>query len=60
MIEEIKQLYVTKNGNELNHPNLLSYDEVNSRIWDMNADVFIPCAGSRMITENQLDIEIRN
>ena len=53
--EEINQLYVTKNGNELNHPNLLSYDEVNSRIWDMNADVFIPCAGSRMITENQLD-----
>jgi glutamate dehydrogenase/leucine dehydrogenase len=53
--EEIKNLYLSKNGNELNHPNLLSYDEVNSRIWDMNADVFIPCAGSRMITENQLE-----
>lgn len=53
--EEVRELYLTKNGNELNHPNLLTYDEVNSRIWDMNADVFIPCAGSRMITENQLD-----
>ena len=53
--EEIKDLYLTKNGNELNHPNLMSYDEVNSRIWDVQADVFIPCAGSRMITENQLD-----
>lgn len=53
--EEVRDLYLSKNGNELNHPNLLSYDEVNSRIWDMNADVFIPCAGSRMITENQLE-----
>jgi glutamate dehydrogenase/leucine dehydrogenase len=53
--EEIQELFLSKNGNELNHPNLLSYDEVNARIWDMNSDVFIPCAGSRMITENQLD-----
>ena len=53
--EEIKELYLTKNGNEINHPNLISYDEVNNQIWDVQADVFIPCAGSRMITENQLD-----
>lgn len=53
--EEIKNLYLSKNGNELNHQSLLSYDEVNSRIWDMNADVFIPCAGSRMISQNQLE-----
>lgn len=53
--EEIKNLYLSKNGNELNHSSLLSYDEVNSRIWDMNADVFIPCAGSRMISQNQLE-----
>jgi glutamate dehydrogenase/leucine dehydrogenase len=53
--EEIKELYLTKNGNELNHPYLISYDEVNNQIWDVQADVFIPCAGSRMITENQLE-----
>lgn len=53
--EEIKNLYLRKNGNELNHPDLLSYNEVNNQIWDLQADVFIPCAGSRMITENQLD-----
>ena len=32
----------------------MSYDEVNARIWDVQADVFIPCAGSRIITEEQL------
>jgi glutamate dehydrogenase/leucine dehydrogenase len=53
--EEIKHLYLTKNGNELNHPQLISYDEVNNAIWDVKADVFIPCAGSRMITEDQLN-----
>jgi len=52
--EEIKQLFLNKNGNELAHSNLLSYEEVNSKIWDVHADVFIPCAGSRMITKDQL------
>jgi glutamate dehydrogenase/leucine dehydrogenase len=52
--EEIKHLYLTKNGNELNRPDLISYDEINNAIWDVKADVFIPCAGSRMITEDQL------
>lgn len=53
--EEIKSLFLSKNGNELSHPNLISYDEMNSKIWSLGAEVFIPCAGSRMITENQLD-----
>lgn len=54
-LEEIRELFLTKNGNELVHPNLLSYDEVNTKIWDVQADVFIPCAGSRMITEDHLN-----
>ncbi len=53
--EEIKQLFLNKNGNEIVHPNLISYDEINSKIWDIKSDVFIPCAGSRMITKDQLD-----
>lgn len=53
--DEIKSLFLNKNGNELNHPNLIPYDEMNRLIWDIKADVFIPCAGSRMITEDQLN-----
>src|SRR5690606_29901818 len=52
---EIKSLFLNKNGNELVSPNLLSYEEINSKIWDLSADVFIPCAGSRMISEDQLN-----
>jgi glutamate dehydrogenase/leucine dehydrogenase len=53
--KEIRDLYLNKNGNELAHPNLISYNEMNTRIWNLGAEVFIPCAGSRMITEAQLD-----
>lgn len=54
-LEEIRELFLNKIGNQLNAPNLLSYEEVNAKIWDVNADVFIPCAGSRMITQDQVD-----
>ncbi|MEY4603313.1 MAG: hypothetical protein RIT43_605 [Bacteroidota bacterium] len=52
--DEIKTLFLTKNGNELAHPDLISYNEMNERIWSLGAEVFIPCAASRMITEHQL------
>lgn len=58
--EEVKSLYLTKKGTALSHQKLLSYDDVNARIWDVQADVFIPCAGSRMITETQLKRMIKN
>jgi|TARA_R110000737_G_C14624079_1_gene494243 glutamate dehydrogenase/leucine dehydrogenase len=51
---EIKDLFLTKDGNELVHPDMLSFDEVNEKIWDVKADVFIPCAASRLITNDQL------
>lgn len=54
-LEEVRELFLTKNGNELTHPNLVTYEEINSKIWDVQADVFIPCAGSRMITEDHLN-----
>lgn len=52
--DEIRTLFLNKNGNELVADGLLSYDEVNQRIWDVKADVFIPCAASRLITEDHL------
>lgn len=53
--EQIKDLFLTKNGNEISHPDLIPYDEINAKIWDLKAEVFIPCAASRMITQDQLD-----
>ena len=58
--EEIKQLFIKKNGNALNAPNMLSFDEVNAKIWDLKSDVFIPCAASRLITKEQVDSMIKS
>jgi glutamate dehydrogenase/leucine dehydrogenase len=59
-LEEIRELFLNKNGNELNAPNLLSFDEVNSKIWDIQADVFLPCAASRLLTKDQIDRMIKS
>ena len=59
-LEEIRTLFLNKNGNALNSPDMLSYDEVNDKIWDLAAEVFIPCAASRLITKDQVDRMIDN
>lgn len=54
-LAEIKELFLTKLGNKLNAPDMLSFDEVNEKIWDLDAEVFLPCAASRLITQNQVE-----
>ncbi|WP_343747634.1 Glu/Leu/Phe/Val dehydrogenase dimerization domain-containing protein [Fluviicola sp.] len=58
--EEIQELFLTKNGNEIIHPNLQSFEEINAKIWDIPADVFIPCAASRLITQEQVERMIQS
>ncbi len=54
-LEEIRKLFNDKDGNKLHAQNMLSFDEVNEKIWDVEADVFIPCAASRLITQDQVE-----
>lgn len=54
--EEIKELFLKKDGNFLNAENMLSFDEINEKIWSVGAEVFIPAAASRLITKAQVDI----
>lgn len=53
--EEVRQLFLNKDGNALRADNLLGFDDVNSRIWDLHADVFLPCAASRLVTLDQVE-----
>lgn len=53
--DEVMELFLTKNGNSLNAPKMLSFEEVNQQIWDIQADVFIPAAASRLITKDQVE-----
>ncbi|MBL7943561.1 MAG: amino acid dehydrogenase, partial [Flavobacteriales bacterium] len=53
-IEETRKLFLGREGTALKGENLLSFEEVNQRIWDTKADVFLPCAASRLLTEQQV------
>src|SRR5690606_23765748 len=53
--EEIRDLFLNKSGNTLKHPNLIPFEEMNSRIWDLNAEIFAPCAASRLVTQSQVE-----
>jgi len=53
--EEIKALFLKKDGNFLNADNILSFKEVNEQIWNVGAEVFIPAAASRLVTQAQVD-----
>lgn len=57
--DEIKDLFLKKDGNFLKADNMLSFEDVNSKIWDISADIFIPCAASRLITKDQVDRMIK-
>jgi glutamate dehydrogenase/leucine dehydrogenase len=53
--EEIRSLFLERKGNELSHPDMLSYEDVNARIWDLPMEIFIPGAASRLVTQNQAE-----
>jgi glutamate dehydrogenase/leucine dehydrogenase len=54
-LEEVRTLFLEKDGNALSAPDMLSFGEVNNKIWDLKAEVFLPCAASRLITKDQVD-----
>ncbi|HEY3401950.1 MAG TPA: Glu/Leu/Phe/Val dehydrogenase dimerization domain-containing protein [Ohtaekwangia sp.] len=53
--EEVRQLVVDRNGNKLVSPDLLPFETVNKKIWDLDFEIFIPAAASRLITREQVD-----
>jgi len=53
--EQIRTLFLNKKGNQLVAPGMLSFDEINRRIWSAGAEVFLPCAGSRLVTQPQVE-----
>jgi len=53
--KRVKELFMNKNGNQLNATDALSFEEVNDQIWDLEADVFIPGATSKIIDRSQME-----
>ena len=53
--EEINQLFLDKEGNKLNAKNIIPFEEINAKVWNLKAEIFLPCASSRLITKEQVD-----
>ena len=54
-LEEVRRLMLEKDGNKLKAERAVPFGEANDRIWDLDAEVFLPCAGSRLVTQEQVD-----
>lgn len=54
-LDEVKYLFNTKSGNKLSAPDMVSFDDINQKIWSLGADIFIPGAASKLVTREQVD-----
>ena len=58
--EEIKKLFLEKKDNSLVSKKIRSFDEINKNIWDLKCAILLPCAASRLITQNQVEKMIKS
>lgn len=53
--EAIRKLVNDRNGNRIVSPDLLPFDIANRKIWDLDFEIFIPAAASRLIARDHVD-----
>jgi glutamate dehydrogenase/leucine dehydrogenase len=58
--EEIRALFLAKDGNTLVAENMIPFEEINQKIWTIGAEIFTPCAASRLVGQSQIDSLIAN
>jgi len=52
--EEIRNLFLNRQGNVLVADNLIPFDRINQEIWKTEAEIFVPAAASRLVTQDQV------
>ena len=53
--EQIRTLFLQKKGNQLAAKDMLPFDVINRAVWCAGAEIFLPCAGSRLVTQQQIE-----
>jgi len=53
--EDICDMVISRQGNRLITDDLLPFEIVNQKIWDLESEIFIPAAASRLVTKGQVD-----
>ena len=54
-LDEVRALFLSRDGNALHAPDLLSFEEVSREIWSAGAEIFVPAAASRLVTQVQVE-----
>ncbi len=52
--DEVRTLFLNRKNNTITSENLIPFEEINQKIWNVKADVFIPAAASRLVTHEQV------
>jgi glutamate dehydrogenase/leucine dehydrogenase len=53
-MEEMTALFLAKDGNKLVSEKMISFDDVNDKIWSLPAEIFVPAAASRLVSREQV------
>ena len=53
--EEIRALFLAKDGNTLVADNMIPFNEINEKIWNLPCEIFAHCAASRLIQQEQIN-----
>lgn len=53
-MDEMTALFLAKDGNKLVSENMISFDEINDKIWSLPAEIFVPAAASRLVSQDQV------
>tara|TARA_B100001540_G_scaffold314070_1_gene338251 strand:+ start:545 stop:1771 length:1227 start_codon:yes stop_codon:yes gene_type:complete len=59
-LKEITSLLENRTSNFLESENILHFKKANEIIWSIGAEIFVPAAASRLLSQNQLDQMIDN
>ncbi|MCH6236287.1 Glu/Leu/Phe/Val dehydrogenase dimerization domain-containing protein [Cognataquiflexum rubidum] len=54
-LDEIRNLFIKREGNKLVADQMIPFAEINEKIWDIGCEIFIPAAASRLVTKEQAE-----
>lgn len=53
--DEIRNFFLNRKGSLLVADMKVPYEELNEQVWDMNFEIFVPAAASRLVTKDQVE-----
>ncbi|QXP69063.1 amino acid dehydrogenase [Polaribacter sp. R2A056_3_33] len=53
-MQEMTALFLMKNGNQLVSGDMIPFEEINEKIWSLPAEIFVPAAASRLVSQDQV------